>query len=319
MDHRVKPGDDDLNWYDRCIAYSARGYTPSEAPAAEAFTYEHFRDDALAVLDHLGIEAAHLVGLSMGAYSSLQVGLISPERVLSLTLAGVGSGSEPARIEAFRESAQRNARDFETLGSPEVAKTYGQSPNRIAFKVKDPRGFVEFMAALARHDAQGSAHTQRGFQGGRPSLYAFEEQIRRLTRPVLIVVGDEDDACIEPSLFLKQKHSGRRAGDVSEDRPRPQSRAILPRGVLEDGATAPVRRVGSIRAVQGRRTMTSLLDALPKLRPINRGYLGVRRAARRECFPHQRRAKFQKRPYFSVDGAHGQGAKYAAKYANKAV
>src|SRR6266851_9811007 len=96
-------------------------------------------------------------------------------------------------------------------------------------------------------------------------------------------------------------------------------RAILPRGVLEDGATAPVRRVGSIRAVQGRRTMTSLLDALPKLRPINHGYLGVRRAARRECFPHQRRAKFQKRPYFSVDGAHGQGAKYAAKYANKAV
>jgi 3-oxoadipate enol-lactonase len=188
----------------RCIAYSARGYTPSETPAADAFTYQHFRDDALAVLDHLGIEAAHLVGLSMGAYSSLQVGLISPERVLSLTLAGVGSGSEPAHIEAFRESAQRNARDFETLGSPEVAKTYGQSPNRIAFKVKDPRGFVEFMAALARHDAQGSAHTQRGFQGGRPSLYAFEEHIRRLTLPVLIVVGDEDDACIEPSLFLKQ-------------------------------------------------------------------------------------------------------------------
>jgi hypothetical protein len=37
-----------------------------------------------------------------------------------------------------------------------------------------------------------------------PLLYAFEEHIRRLTLPVLIVVGDEDDACIEPSLFLKQ-------------------------------------------------------------------------------------------------------------------
>jgi pimeloyl-ACP methyl ester carboxylesterase len=60
------------------------------------------------------------------------------------------------------------------------------------------------LEALARHDAQGSAHTQRGFQGGRPSLYAFEEHIRHLTLPVLIVVGDEDDACIEPSLFLKQ-------------------------------------------------------------------------------------------------------------------
>ena len=188
----------------RCIAYSARGYAPSEVPSAEAFTYEHFRDDALAVLDHLGIERAHLAGLSMGAYSSLQVGLQCPQRVLSLTLAGVGSGSEPAHIDAFRESAQKNARDFETLGSAEVAKTYGNSPNRIAFKVKDPRGFLEFMEALARHDAQGSAHTQRGFQGGRPSIYAFEDRIRRLMLPALIIVGDEDDACIEPSLFLKQ-------------------------------------------------------------------------------------------------------------------
>ena len=188
----------------RCIAYSARGYAPSEVPAADAFTYEYFRDDALAVLDHLGIERAHLVGLSMGAYSSLQVGLHRPQRVLSLTLAGVGSGSEPAHIDAFRESAHSNARDFETLGSAEVAKTYGNSPNRIAFKVKDPRGFLEFMEALARHDAQGSAHTQRGFQGGRPSIYAFEDRIRHLTLPALIIVGDEDDACIEPSLFLKQ-------------------------------------------------------------------------------------------------------------------
>jgi len=188
----------------RCIAYSARGYSPSEVPAADAFTYEHFRDDALAVLDHLRIERAHLAGLSMGAYSSLQVGLQCPQRVLSLTLAGVGAGSEPAHIDAFRESAQNNARDFETLGSAEVAKTYGNSPNRIAFKVKDPRGFLEFMEALARHDAQGSAHTQRGFQGGRPSIYAFEDGIRRLTLPALIIVGDEDDVCIEPSLFLKQ-------------------------------------------------------------------------------------------------------------------
>jgi proline iminopeptidase len=58
--------------------------------------------------------------------------------------------------------------------------------------------------ALARHDAQGSAHTQRGFQGGRPSLYAFEDRLRELTLPVLVIAGDEDDACIQPSLFLKR-------------------------------------------------------------------------------------------------------------------
>src|SRR4030088_1424745 len=86
-----------------------------------------------------------------------------------------------------------------------------------------------------------------------------------------------------------------------------------------EAATASARRVGSTRDVQGRRTMTSLLDTLPKPRPINRGYPGVHRAARRGCFPHQSRPTFQERPSFSVDGAHGQGAKYAAKYANKAV
>jgi 3-oxoadipate enol-lactonase len=188
----------------RCIAYSARGYTPSDVPAANRFTYENFRDDALAVLNHLEIKRAHFVGLSMGAYSSLQVGLNSPGRAVSLTLAGVGTGSEPARMEEFRESAQRNARDFETLGSPEVAKVYARSPNRIPFKVKDPRGFEEFVDALARHDAQGSAHTQRGFQGSRPSVYTFEEDLKRMAVPTLIVCGDEDDACLQPSIFLKQ-------------------------------------------------------------------------------------------------------------------
>ena len=43
----------------------------------------------------------------------------------------------------------------------------------------------------------------RGFQGARPSLYDFENEIRKLTTPALIVVGDEDERCIEPGLFLK--------------------------------------------------------------------------------------------------------------------
>ena len=38
----------------RCIAYSARGYTPSDVPpSADVYTYKHFYTDALAVLDHL--------------------------------------------------------------------------------------------------------------------------------------------------------------------------------------------------------------------------------------------------------------------------
>jgi proline iminopeptidase len=160
--------------------------------------------DAVAVLDHLGIDKAHLIGLSMGGYTSLQVALNHPGRVRSLVLAGTGSGSERWYTADFHKHSRTIGDTFEQKGSAEIARTYGVSPSRVPFQVKDPRGYAEFVARLAEHDARGSANTSRGFQGGRPSLYDFEGGIRRLTTPALIVVGDEDDRCIEPSLYLKQ-------------------------------------------------------------------------------------------------------------------
>lgn len=188
----------------RCIAYSARGYTPSDIPEnGDAYNYEHFRDDIIAVLDHLKIPAAHFVGLSMGAYSSLQAGIAAPARALSLTLAGVGSGFEAARLKAFRDQCSSHATEY-AKGSAHIAEIGGMAPGRITFLVKDPRGFKEFYDALARHDAKGSAHTMRNFQGGRPPLYEFEDKIKQVTLPTLIIVGDEDDSCVEASIYLKK-------------------------------------------------------------------------------------------------------------------
>jgi len=189
----------------RCIAYSARGYTPSDVPPSpEAYSYIHFYTDALAVLDHLRVEKAHFVGLSMGSYSSLQVSINAPARMLSMTLAGVGSGSSLEELDAFRQQCWETAEEFEKLGSAEVAKVTREAPGRVPFLVKDPRGHADFYAALARHDAKGSANTMRGFQGGRPSIFTLTEAIRKATTPALIICGDEDDACVEPSLFLKK-------------------------------------------------------------------------------------------------------------------
>jgi 3-oxoadipate enol-lactonase len=189
----------------RCIAYSARGYTPSDVPAsADAYTYKHFYTDALAVLDHLNIARAHFVGLSMGSYSSLQVSLNAPQRMLSMTLAGVGSGSSLENLETFRKACRETGGQFEKIGSAEVAKVTREAPGRIPFRVKDPRGHADFYAALARHDSKGSANTMRSFQAGRPSIYTQTEAIRKAATPALIICGDEDDSCIEPSLFLKK-------------------------------------------------------------------------------------------------------------------
>jgi 3-oxoadipate enol-lactonase len=188
----------------RCIAYSARGYTPSDVPADPgAYTYKHVMRDAVDVLDHLGIDKAHLIGLSMGAYTSLQVALNHPDRVRSVVLAGIGSGSERWYTDDFHKHSREIGDQFERDGSAAIAKSYGMGPSRIPFLIKDPRSFAEFQRQLAEHDAKGSANTSRGFQGGRPSLYDFESALKTLTTPALIVVGDEDDRCIEPSLFLK--------------------------------------------------------------------------------------------------------------------
>jgi 3-oxoadipate enol-lactonase len=189
----------------RVIAYSARGYTPSDVPAShEVYTYKHVCADALAMLDHLEIGKAHFVGLSMGSYTSLQVGLNAPHRALSLTLAGVGSGSDLEKLDAWRKQCQANAERYYTVGAAAVAMETREAPSRIPFLLKDPRGHKDFYDALGRHDSKGSGNTMRAFQGGRPSIYTMEDDLRKMTVPTLIICGDEDDSCIAPSLFLKK-------------------------------------------------------------------------------------------------------------------
>ena len=118
----------------RCIAYAARGYTPSDVPAAgDAYSYRHVMRDCVAVLDHLKIDNAHIVGLSMGGYTALQVALNHPARVRSMTLAGTGSGSERWYTEAFHKHSRALGDQFEREGSAAVAKTYGRGPSRVPF------------------------------------------------------------------------------------------------------------------------------------------------------------------------------------------
>ena len=123
---------------------------------------------------------------------------------MSLTLAAVGSGSSLENLEAFRKQCRANAEQYETIGSVEVAKATREAPSRIPFLLKDPRGHADFYNSLARHDSTGSANTMCSFQGGRPSIYTLGDAIQKVPTPTLIICGDEDDNCVEPSLFLKK-------------------------------------------------------------------------------------------------------------------
>lgn len=189
----------------RCISYAARGYPPSQVPASPtSYSQTRAADDVRSVMDALGIERAHVIGLSMGGFATLHFGLRYPSRALSLVVAGVGYGAEPEQAAEFRNLSEQAAQQFEQLGSAGFAPLYATGASRVQFQNKDPRGWAEFAERLAQHDALGSANTMRGVQARRPSLYSLESQLRGLTVPTLVVSGDEDDHCLQPSLFLKR-------------------------------------------------------------------------------------------------------------------
>ena len=190
----------------RCIAYNARGYPPSDVPEnMEAYSFEHQRAGILAMLNGLQIDRAHIVGLSMGAFASFYFGMQWPERALSLTLAGIGSGSMPEARARFRQESEAAAEKLLAEGWEQSAELRGRSPTRVQLENKSPRAFAEFLGLLKRHSAQGSALTLKGYQALRPSLGDFAEQMEKCTLPTLIVSGDEDEPCLDASLMLKRR------------------------------------------------------------------------------------------------------------------
>ncbi len=189
----------------RAITYGARGYPPSDIPES-LLSYNQGRaaDDILAVLDHLGIERAHVCGLSMGGFATLHFGFRHPGRALSLCVAGCGYGAEPERRDVFRAEADSIVAALRRDGMAVFADRYAHGPTRVQFEAKDPRGFAVFKAQLAEHSALGSANTQLGCQRERPSLYHLTEEMAALTVPTLILTGDEDWPCLAPGLLMKR-------------------------------------------------------------------------------------------------------------------
>jgi len=195
----------------RCVAFNARGYPPSDVPGSfEHYSQEHARDDIVAVMDALGILRAYVVGLSMGGFATLHFGIKYSNRALGLVVAGCGYGAAPAQKEEFQRDARQNAKLMLEEGMAQAAVTYGHRPARLQLKAKDPRGFERFVRHLSEHSALGSANTMLGYQARRPSLYDLKAEMAKISAPLLVVAGDEDDATLEPGLLMKRTipHAG---------------------------------------------------------------------------------------------------------------
>ena len=188
----------------RCVTYCARGYPPSDVPTDPGhYGWEFAVEDLAGLMTALGIERAHLVGLSMGGYAVLQFGLRYPGRASAIVAAGAGTGSAPAGRAAWLAGVPAAARAFGEQGMPAVAEAMAHSPTRIQLKRKDPRGWAEFIDHLRGHSPTGMAHTMAGYQGKRPSLHDSQAAFAAMKVPVLLAVGDEDEPCLETNLMLK--------------------------------------------------------------------------------------------------------------------
>ena len=189
----------------RCIAFAARGYPPSEVLSDPVkYSQDRATDDIAAVIAGLGLGAAHVVGLSMGGFATLHLGLRHPHLALSLTAAGVGYGAAPGKMAQFHAETDAAIARIRAEGMETFGLTYSRGPTRLIFEEKDPRGYAEFQQQLREHSTEGSALTMNGVQRRRPNLFDLKDGLSRVTVPTFIVAGDEDDPTLEASIYLKR-------------------------------------------------------------------------------------------------------------------
>jgi pimeloyl-ACP methyl ester carboxylesterase len=193
----------------RIITYNQRGYPPSTVPkAARDYSQALLVEDLHQLLTHLRLGPVHLAGCSMGANVARDFALAHPGAVRSLILVGAGAGS--VNREQFLQSQETIAASLEREGIAARIRSFDTLPSRASFKAKDPRGFAEFLRQAGEHDVSACTHLAREVIAKRKTIFELEAELKALRVPTLIMVGDRDTPCVEPSLVMRNwmPHAG---------------------------------------------------------------------------------------------------------------
>ena len=180
----------------RVIAFDNRGVGQSDAPD-HPYTTRMMADDALGLMDALGVDRAHVLGVSMGGMIAQELVLARPERVSSLHLACTFARPDPyvlALNAAWREMRLGLGREstLRTLGLWLVSPTtYADRPELIEALLQNshanpyPQSLVGFLRqgeAVAGHDAL--------------------DRLPAVRCPTLVTVAEDD--ILVPSRFARQ-------------------------------------------------------------------------------------------------------------------
>jgi len=193
----------------RVVTYNHRGYPPSTVPrAARDYSQNLLVEDLHQLLTHLGLGPVHLGGCSMGANVARDFAIAHAERTRSLILVGAGAGAVDRQ--QFLQAQEGTAAGLEREGIAARVRAFESVPTRASFKAKDPRGFAEFLRQAGEHDVQACAHLAREVMAKRKTIFDLEAELKALRVPTLIMVGDRDAPCVEPSLLMRgwMPHAG---------------------------------------------------------------------------------------------------------------
>lgn len=172
------------------IRYDLRGFGESDDPSETAFPMR----DAVAVLDHVGAQRAHIMGISIGASIATEVAVHHPERVQSLVLGGPGlfgfapSPDDPDQLKPrFEDAAARRARG-DIAGAAEIQlQIWLAGPHRSMDRL-DPH-LVAWMREMLVRNYRHPATALDKLEAEQPSAATL---LDRVHAPTLVLCGDED-------------------------------------------------------------------------------------------------------------------------------
>lgn len=168
----------------RVIAFDNRGAGRSDKPFG-VYSIEQMADDAVAVLDHAGIAAAHVVGASMGGAISQLMAVRHPTRVLSLTLACTACRNQPWRRELLE-------RWMETA----LERGMGAMTGEAARWVMAPRSFRRLLPAFGWLGPLAMGRPAHAFAAQVRAILAANDELANelhtISVPTLVIVGNQD-------------------------------------------------------------------------------------------------------------------------------
>ena len=189
------------------VTYNHRGFPPSDVPEkASDYSQDILVEDLYQLLRHLGIKEAYVGGCSMGGNIALNFGIAHPEMTRALIIVSAGAGTTGRDL--FVPKMEGVSQQLEKSGWEKMAARYAREPNRLQLERKDPKGQQEFIAELTALSNVGSVHLIREFIIKRPPVSELEARLKQLKIPALIMIGDEDEMCLDPALIMKKHLPG---------------------------------------------------------------------------------------------------------------